>query len=131
MTLRIVAGDRPRRWRRAMDRDPTGSAVCTYSAMIAISTSRLRRSRSRSLMMRALSLQQLHEKRVGQEEALLGDARATGVLDEEAALSPRGEDRGQSPGLEADALVEPGRRHAVDQAQAQDAAIRCRAVSTS
>src|SRR6185503_12075421 len=106
MTLRIVAGDRSRMWRREMDRDPTGSAVCTYSAMIAISTSRLRWSRSRSLMMRGSSLQQLHEKRVGQEEAFLREARAAAVLDEKAALPPCGEERGQSPGLEADALVE-------------------------
>src|SRR5678815_2826543 len=94
MTLRIVAGDRPRMWRRAMDRDPTGSAVCTYSAMIAISTSRLRRSRSCSLMVSGPSLQQLHEERVGQEEALLGEARAAAVLDEEAAHAPRGEESG-------------------------------------
>src|SRR5678815_6188634 len=92
MTLRIVAGDRSRMWRREMDRDPTGSAVCTYSAMIAISTSRLRRSRS--LMMCGPSLQQLHEERVGQEEALLGEARAAAVLDEEAAHAPRGEESG-------------------------------------
>src|ERR1700675_304563 len=103
-----------------MDRDPTGSAVCTYSAMIAISTSRLRRARACSLMMRGPSLQHLHEERVGQEEPLLGEARADAVLDEEAAPAPRGEERGQTPRLEADSLVEPGAGNAVDEAQAQD-----------
>src|SRR5262245_41011059 len=45
ITFRIVAGDRPRICRRAIAREPTGSAVRTYSAMTATSTSRLRLSR--------------------------------------------------------------------------------------
>ena len=38
---------------RSIAREPTGSAVCTYSAMSAISTSRLRWSRADVLMRRA------------------------------------------------------------------------------
>src|SRR5262245_19267768 len=123
MTLRMVAGDSPRIWRRAMDRDPTGSAVCTYSAMIAISTSRLRRSRSRSLMRGGLSLQQLHEERVGQQKPLLGEAGTAVLLHEKAALPPRGEARRQVAGLEPDALVEPPHGDAVGEAEPQDEAL--------
>jgi len=42
MALRIVAGDRPGMWRREMEREPTGWAVSTYSAMIAKRTWRRR-----------------------------------------------------------------------------------------
>jgi hypothetical protein len=43
--LRMVAGDNPGMWRREMEREPTGWAVSTYSAMTARSTCRRRGSR--------------------------------------------------------------------------------------
>src|SRR5215468_8036288 len=92
MTLRMVAGESPRMWRRAIAREPTGSAVRTYSAMTATRTSRLRWSRAGGAI-RAHStlrmhgpagqtpiLEQLHEEGVGEQEAGLRELQAAGLL---------------------------------------------------
>ena len=50
MALRMVAGDSPRMWRRETEREPTGWAVSTYSAMTARSTWRRRWSRTGGAM---------------------------------------------------------------------------------
>src|SRR5262245_21309700 len=121
MTLRIVAADRPRMCRRATAREPTGSAVCTYSAITAISTSRLRRSRGGTLIVPpyATPLQQFDKERIGEKEARFGETEATGVLDQEFARLPVLQQSGQPPALERDALVDPGGRHTIGGAQAQ------------
>src|SRR5262245_8920850 len=99
MALRMVAGESPRMWRRATAREPTGSAVCTYSAITAMRTSRLRWSRAKALILSRLhqsagaikdcgpggeaGLQELREEGVGDEEAGLGQPRAVARVGEE------------------------------------------------
>src|SRR4029453_15823866 len=51
MALRMVAGESPRMWWRAMEREPTGSARSTYSAITARRTWRRRSSRWVSAIM--------------------------------------------------------------------------------
>src|SRR5262245_24757760 len=154
ITLRIVAGERSRMWRRATEREPTGSALSTYSAMMAIRTCRLRSSREASAMLRvsfyeggaessaapagmpransrrrtaaggtAARSEQLGEQRVGEEEAVLGEARPPGGDLEEPALAPGREHVGEPAALERDALVEPRLGNAVGHAQAEDQAL--------
>src|SRR5919201_2719575 len=102
MTLRIVAGDRPRICRRAIAREPTGSAVRTYSAMTATNTSRLRVSRTSTAIAmlfytawsaaflegRSDGSEQLDEKPVREQEARFGEVHPLTVIDEEALLLP-------------------------------------------
>src|SRR5215468_421911 len=119
----MVAGDSPRMCRRAIAREPTGSAVFTYSAMTAINTSRPRLSRATPFMTADCNSQELGKDRVGHQESGLGEARAATVLDEEPALSPRRPQLGQATGLEADPLVEPGARDAVGRAKSEEQAL--------
>src|SRR3989442_1610055 len=65
MALRMVAGDRPRTCRRATEREPTGCAVSTYSAMTASSTWRRRGSSAGSDMMSPI----LHRHRSSMKRA--------------------------------------------------------------
>src|SRR6266498_1494592 len=121
MTLRMVAGERPRMCRRATAREPTGSAVRTYSAMTATKTSRLRRSRVCVTISSYLTRsEQLDEQGVGEQEPRLGESDATTLVDEQPLLLPRLEERGQASRLERDPLLDPRPRNAVSGAEAED-----------
>src|SRR5207247_9397237 len=99
MALRIVAGDRCGKWRLLSAREPIGSAVSTYSRMMAIRTSRWRASTivhttalpgasAPSPARRPGALQQLDEEGVGDEEAGLRQPGRRAVHDEVAGVRP-------------------------------------------
>src|SRR2546425_10395030 len=115
MTLRIVAGERCGKWRLESTREPTGSAESTYSRIRATRTSRCRASIYSIL-------QQVDKQRVGEDEPGLRQARARTLQQQVTRVAPL-LDPARQGGLAGRALGQPGRRHAVARAQAQDQAL--------
>src|SRR3989442_4558370 len=115
MTLRIVAGERCGKWRLESTREPTGSAESTYSRIRAMRTSRCRASIPSML-------QQVDEQRVREDEPGLRQSRARTIQHEVTRVTPF-LDPARQGGLAGRALGQPGRRHAVARAQAQDQAL--------
>src|SRR3984893_3307044 len=119
MALRRVAGDRPRTCRRATEREPTGCAVSTYSAMTASSTWRRRRSSAASDMIHSTSSQELHEEGVGEEKARLGESGPAALGDEKSALRPGREHSAEAGAIDGHALLHPLGGHALAHPEAE------------